>query len=160
MTDLRTELRIERVHGEAETLLQDWQYVHNLIIPADPLPLDAVRERSGRNHLEVAYLGDVLVGCSTVRPPSEDPTIATVIARVLPEYRGRGLGALLHESNMAKARELGATAVETVVLGSNPEGLRFAEAHGFTVIEEYLLEPGDTVPWFTLSRAVDGDAQR
>jgi hypothetical protein len=34
--------------------------------------------------------GDDLVGCSTVRPPEGEDAVATVIARVLPAYRGRG----------------------------------------------------------------------
>ncbi|MER5934808.1 GNAT family N-acetyltransferase [Streptomyces sp. NPDC002054] len=152
MTD--TDLRFERVRPGAESLLLDWQYVHNLIIPADPLSLADVRERSGRNHLDVAYLGDTLVGCSTVRPPAEDPATATVIARILPDHRGAGLGTRLYEHALAAARALGATTVETVVLGSNPDGLRFAAAHGFTEIERYFLEPGDTVPWHTLSRSI------
>ncbi|MEV8536823.1 GNAT family N-acetyltransferase [Streptomyces sp. NPDC051211] len=151
---MTNDLHIEKVHAGTEHTLLDWQYVHNLIIPADPLSLEDVRERSGRNHLEVAYLGDTLVGCSTVRPPAEDPATATVIARILPDHRGRGLGTKLYEHNLAKARELGATTVETVVLGSNPEGLRFAAAHGFVETERYFLEEGDTVPWYTLSRAV------
>lgn len=62
-------LRIEPVD---EATLEDRRHVHNAIIPPAPLSLDEVRERAGRNHLEVAYLGDVLVGCSTVRPPVED----------------------------------------------------------------------------------------
>jgi hypothetical protein len=54
-------LRIEPVD---ETTLEDWRHVHNVIIPTASLSLEEVRERAGRNHLEVAYLGDVLVGCS------------------------------------------------------------------------------------------------
>lgn len=142
-----SDLRIEPVSGEA--LVRDWQYVHNLIIPTDPLSLDDVRERAGRHRLEVAYLGDTLVGCSTVRPPTADTAAATVIARVLPEHRRQGLGARLYVHALAYARALGATVIETVVLESNPDGLRFAEAQGFVEIERYLL-PGDTVPFVDL----------
>lgn len=39
--------------------------------------------------------------------------------------------------------------IETVVLFSNLDGLRFAKNHGFAETERYLL-PGDTVPWITL----------
>ena len=143
-------VRIERVDGE--TMLRDWQYVHNEIIPTYELSLDEVRERAQRNHLEVAYLGDVLVGCSTVRPPADDPEAATVIARVLPAYRRRGIGGELYARGVQRAREFGATAIETIVLASNIDGLRFAQARGFTEIESYLL-PGDTVPFLTLRRA-------
>ncbi|MDX6348369.1 MAG: hypothetical protein QOF84_3159 [Streptomyces sp.] len=142
-------LRIARVDDD-EAMLQDWQYVHNLIIPTAVLSLDEVRERAQRNQLDVAYLGDVLVGCMTVRPPtSDDPSTATVIARVLPGHRGQGFGGELYEQGLAQARKLGADVIETVVLASNPDGLRFAQSQGFVEVEEYLL-PGDTVPWFTL----------
>ena len=150
MTVLRTDLRVEPVDDEAR--LRDWRQVHNAIIPTDPLTLDQVRERAGRNRLTVAYLGDVLVGCATVRPPVDGSSTATVIARVLPAHRRRGIGAQLYAGELARARELGADTVETVVLGSNQDGLRFALAHGFVEVETYLL-PGDTVPYTDLRLA-------
>jgi len=139
------ELRIDQVDGE--TMLRDWQHVHNEIIPNAVLSLDEVRERVQRHHLEVAYLGDVLVGCSTVRPP--EPEAATVIARVLPEYRGQGIGRQLYERGLAVARDLGASVIETIVLASNVDGLRFAQQRGFVETERYLL-PGDNDPFVTL----------
>jgi hypothetical protein len=39
--------------------------------------------------------------------------------------------------------------IETVILTSNADGLRFAQAHGFVEVERYVL-PGETVPWITL----------
>jgi GNAT superfamily N-acetyltransferase len=140
-----SELRIDQVDGE--TMLRDWQHVHNEIIPNAVLSLDEVRERVQRHHLEVAYLGDVLVGCSTVRPP--EPDAATVIARVLPEYRRQGIGRQLYERGLAVARDLGASLIETIVLASNVDGLRFAQQRGFVETERYLL-PGDTDPFVTL----------
>ncbi|WP_269859190.1 GNAT family N-acetyltransferase [Streptomyces sp. RPT161] len=142
-----SDLRIEQPDSDAE--FEDWRYVHNVVIPTHILSLDEVRERAQRNHLEVAYLGDALVGCSTVRPPTADTTIATVIARVLAEYRGRGFGEELYARGLRRARELGAEAVETVVLSSNVDGLRFAQKHGFFEVERYLL-PGETIPWISL----------
>lgn len=143
------DLRIETPVDDAA--LRDWQHVHNAIIPTAPLSLDEVRERVRRNHLEVVYLADALLGCSTLRPPLPDDATrtATVIVRVLPAYRGRGHGAALCARGIAQARGLGARTVETVVLASNPEGLRFAQAHGFEEFERYVL-PGDTVPFVTL----------
>lgn len=145
-------LRSERVLADgagSEAALRDWQYVHNLIIPTDELPLEAVRERSGRNVLDVAYLGDTLVGCMTVRPPADGSATATVIARILPAYRGRGFGRALYERGLAQARQLGAEVIETVVLASNPEGLAFARANGFVEFDRYVL-PGDTIPFVDL----------
>ncbi|MEU8033292.1 GNAT family N-acetyltransferase [Streptomyces sp. NPDC049099] len=150
-----SDLRIQVVDDDAS--IHDWQYVHNVIIPGDVLSLDDVRARAGRNRMEVAYLGDVLIGCTTVRPPTEDNgATATVIARVLPEYRRRGLGTQLYERALGQARALDAQVIETVVLASNPDGLRFAHQHGFVELERYLLREGDTVPWIDL-RLASGD---
>ncbi|MFJ5677657.1 GNAT family N-acetyltransferase [Streptomyces sp. NPDC093097] len=132
-----------------DTALTHWQHVHNTLVPTHLLSLDEVRERAGRNHLEVAYLGDELVGCSTVRPPADETRTATVIARVLPAHRGRGFGTELYARGLDRARELGARVIETCVLSSNEDGLRFAEQHGFAEIDRYLL-PGDTIDWVDL----------
>jgi GNAT superfamily N-acetyltransferase len=139
-------LRIVPV-GDDVTLL-DWQRVHNEIIPTAPLSVDEIRERRTRNVLEVAYHGDVLVGCSTVRPPSDETSAAVVIARVLPAYRRRGFGEAIYQHCLARGRELG-DGIETHILSSNTDGLRFAAARGFVEVETYLL-PGDTVPFVEL----------
>lgn len=141
-----TDLRIVRVD---DTTLVDWQYVHNTIIPTAALSLTEVGERARRNRLAVAYLGEVLVGCSTVRPPAPGTPVATVIARVLPAHRGRGFGAQVYARALAEARGLGAEVIETCVLESNPEGLRFALSRGFAETDRYVL-PGDSVPFIDL----------
>ncbi|MEU9854672.1 GNAT family N-acetyltransferase [Streptomyces sp. NPDC047974] len=141
------ELRVVPVAGGRESA--DWRAVHNAVVPTAVLSEDEVRERAGRNRLDVAYLGGVAVGCSTVRPPDGETAAATVIARILPEYRGRGFGTVLYERGLAHAGTLGGDGVETVVLASNGEGLRFARARGFTEVERYVL-PGDTIPFVTL----------
>jgi len=73
----------------------------------------------------------------------------------------KGLGSLLRclifafSGRMATtrwARELGAEVIETVVLSSNEDGLRFALKHGFVETERYLL-PGDSIPWIDLRLA-------
>ncbi|MFF3615834.1 GNAT family N-acetyltransferase [Streptomyces sp. NPDC002580] len=143
-------LRIETPDDEAR--LADWRYVHNVIVPPAAMSLDDVRERVRRNRLEVAYLDDVLVGCTTVRPPAGDTATATVIARVLAPFRGRGFGAELYARGLEQARASGAEVIETVVLAANEDGLRFAERHGFVEIERYVL-PGGTVEWVDLRLA-------
>ncbi|MFC7260849.1 GNAT family N-acetyltransferase [Streptomyces lutosisoli] len=143
-------LRIEQPDDEAR--LKDWQHVHNVIVPPAAMSLDEVRERVRRNHLEVAYLGDVLVGCTTVRPPTDDTATAMVIARVLAEHRGQGFGEELYVRGLKQARELGAEVIETVVLAANEDGLRFARKHGFIEIERYVL-PGETAEWVDLRLA-------
>lgn len=140
-------LRIAPVDGDA--MVRDWRHVHNAVIPTHLLSLDDVQERAGRHRLAVGYLGETLVGCSTMRPPTPEEPVATVIARVLPAHRGQGFGQALYARALEQARGTGAEVVETVVLASNVSGLRFARARGFTEVEEYLL-PGETVPWWTL----------
>lgn len=134
---------------DADADLDAWRHVHNVIVPPAALSVDEVRERAGRNLLEVVHRGDVLVGCTTVRPPRGDTATATVIARVLPEHRGRGYGEELYARGLCQARAQGAEVIETVVLASNEEGLRFALKRGFTEIERYVL-PGDTAEWIDL----------
>jgi GNAT superfamily N-acetyltransferase len=146
VSDLRFE-PVQAVGGEATIL--DWQHIHNRIIPTAPLSVVDIQDRARRNHLEVAYLDDVVVGCSTVRPPAGDTATATVIARVLPEHRRRGLGEQIYRRALATARGLGARVVETVVLVSNEDGLRFAHHHGFVEIERYVL-PGHTIAFVDL----------
>jgi GNAT superfamily N-acetyltransferase len=144
------ELRIEPV--DSDKVVEDWQLVHNAIIPADPLSLADIRERLQRNRLEVAYLRDELVGCITVRPPSPDTAAATVIVRVLAEHRRHGFGRQLYARALAQARALGAKEIETIVWASNVEGLRFAVANGFVEVSSYL-PPGEEVPYVTLRLA-------
>jgi len=142
-----SDLRIQRPDDDAG--LNDGRPVHNATIPTHHLSLDEVRERARRHRLELAYLGDVLVGCSTVRPPADDTLTATVIARVLDAHRGQGFGEELHARGLNQARELGATVIDTVVLSSSEDGLRFARKHGFVETQRYLL-PGESVPWIDL----------
>lgn len=130
-------------------MLEQWRHVHNVIVPPAAMDLADARERSERYLLENAYVGDVLVGCSTVRPPEEAGGTATVIARVLPEHRRRGYGTVLYEKGLAHARVLGAGAVETCVLAVNEDGLRFAAARGFVELEQYVLD-GMSDVWIDL----------
>ncbi|GAA3540649.1 hypothetical protein GCM10022235_05230 [Kribbella ginsengisoli] len=139
-------LRIEHVMDGPG--LSDWQLVHNEIIPTDPLPLDVISERAQRRRLTVAYDGDVPVGCATVRPPEDDTPAATLIVRVLPAHRRQGFGDQFYRAELPHALAL-SDSVDTIVLESNQDGLRFALSHGFVEIERYLL-PGDTIPFITL----------
>jgi GNAT superfamily N-acetyltransferase len=136
-----------------EQTVADWQRIHNEIIATDPLSLDDVRERSGRHRLELAYVDapgqQSAVGNSTVRRPTGDGG-AMVIARVLPAYRRRGIGTLLHERGLEVALSWAdERPVETVVLASNEDGLAFALARGFVEVERYTL-PGATIPYVAL----------
>lgn len=141
-----------RVVPAAPDRLAEWRQVHNEIIATSPLSEDEVAERSGRHHLTVGYVGDTLVGCATVRPPSGDSGTATLIVRVLEPFRRRGLGTAYLEHTMADVRALGPGRIETVVLESNADGLRFARRHGFVEHDRYVVDD-QTVPFIDLHLA-------
>ncbi|MEU6351769.1 GNAT family N-acetyltransferase [Streptomyces sp. NPDC047072] len=146
------ELRIEAVVGDA--MAEQWRHVHNVVVPPAAMSIEDVRERVGRYRLVNGYLDDVLVGCSTVRPP--EAGVATVIARVLPEFRGRGFGGALYEKGLDHALALGAEVIETCVLAVNEDGVRFAEARGFVEVDRYTLD-GESDVWIDLRlRAAGG----
>jgi len=107
-------LRIAPVRSAAVTL---WRDIHNATIPAHTLTSDDVLERLTRNSLTLAYDGDELVGNATIRPPRPDTMTATVIVRILPEYRRQGFGSEYLSAMLAEARGMGARRIETVVFG-------------------------------------------
>ncbi|WP_344315482.1 GNAT family N-acetyltransferase [Fodinicola feengrottensis] len=145
-------MRIEPVD---ERTLHDWREVHNVIIPNAALSVEEVRERIGQNHLTVAYVDDTLVGCATVRPPAGPDRTATVIVRVLAAHRRRGYGQRFYESELARAYELGAGAIETVVLVTNVDGVRFAQSRAFVEVDRYFPEDGSAA--FLTMRLDGGD---
>jgi GNAT superfamily N-acetyltransferase len=131
--------------------LRDWKHVHNEIIRAGQLSDEQVRVRARKHHLEVAYLGDDPVGCTTVRRPTGLDARVVVIVRVLPPYRRRGIGGTLLVRAQKQAHRIGAGRIETIVWAANLEGLRFAEVHGYTEVDRYLIS-GEDVPYVTLRR--------
>jgi GNAT superfamily N-acetyltransferase len=144
-----------RVVSVAIDTLADWQSIHNVIIPTSPLSVPAVAERSGRYRLTLGYHDADLVGNATLRPPADDVPMATVIVRILPEFRGRGFGSQYLESVLSDARSLGAQRIETQVLASNADGLSFAQNRGFVEFNRYLLD-GHSIPFIELYLAEEG----
>jgi GNAT superfamily N-acetyltransferase len=129
-----------------------WRDIHNAVIPAHTLTSDDVRERMTHNSLTLAYDGADLVGNATIRPPGPDSMTATVIVRILPQYRRKGLGSAYFADMLAEARSMGARRIETVVLASNEDGLAFAGRHGFVEFDRYVLD-GETATYVGLCLA-------
>lgn len=128
-------LRVVSASGE---LLEVWRDVHNTVIAAGPLTSQEVAERAARFDLSLAYLDDLLVGNATVRAP-EDGAV-TVIVRILPEHRRRGLGSEYLLALLAPLRDRGIERINTVVLAANVEGLAFAYRHGFVEVGRYVKD--------------------
>ena len=137
--------------------LEDWRAIHNAIVPTHLLSESDVAERAGRNRLTLGHDGDELVGNATVRPPQPDSGVATVIVRILPAYRRRGLGSAYLRAELAYARSLDPRRIETVVLASNADGLAFAVARGFVEHDRYVL-PGESTAFIDLHLADRGSA--
>ncbi|MFJ3169587.1 GNAT family N-acetyltransferase [Streptomyces roseus] len=80
-----------------------------------------------------------------------------MIARILPAHRGQGLGTALYAHGLAEARALvpAPDTIETIVLASNEDGLRFALSNGFAESDRYTLD-GATVPYVHLRRPAGG----
>ena len=133
----------------ADDTREAWRAIHNQIIPTDPLSAEDVAERAARNHLTLAYVGGVLIGNATLRPPTVESATATVIVRILPEFRRRGYGSAYLASMLEAARATGAARIETVVLASNEDGLAVALAPGFVEFDRYALAP-DAIPFVVL----------
>jgi ribosomal protein S18 acetylase RimI-like enzyme len=74
---------------------------------------------------------------------------ATVIVRVLPQYRRKGRGSEYLAAMLAEARGMGARRIETVVLASNQDGLAFAGRHGFVEFDRYVID-GETTAYVGL----------
>ena len=119
-----------------------WGQIHNRIIPADPLSEDDIRQRMSRHRLTLAYDREVAVGNATLRPPAHGSGTATVIVRVLPEFRGRGYGTEYANWILSQAVNLDIDRIETVVLATNETGLRFALRMGFLECDRYTLNGG------------------
>jgi GNAT superfamily N-acetyltransferase len=139
---------LQTVRADDEPALDDWRQVHNVIVPTDELTADEVRERSQRHRLEVTYLREVLVACTTVRPPILPEGAATVIVRVLPDWRRKGIGSALYERSLGIARGLGAEHIETVIWAANVDGLLFAEKRGYAEVSRE--ESDDDLPFIRL----------
>jgi GNAT superfamily N-acetyltransferase len=142
-----TDLLLAPVGDEASGAA--WREVHNEIVPGAPLSLEQVVDRSRVYALDLALLDGVVVGCSTVRPATDEEPV-TVIVRILPPHRRRGLGTAFLAHALRRAEELGAVRIQTIVLASNTDGWDFALRRGFAETERYTLE-GDTVPYVHLA---------
>jgi len=131
----RMSLTILPVNAE---LLEQWREVHNSVIVSMQLTAEDVAERAVRNTLTVGYVDAVLVGNATVRAPEDG--VITIIVRVLPEHRRKGLGSEYLKELLCQTSTSRVGQIKTVVLAANVDGLAFAVHHGFTETTRYEVD--------------------
>ena len=118
--------------AETAADLAGWCEVWNAITPREPIRVDELERRIARQP-ERLYLVAEDVGAGCVAPTDSSGRIYVGV-RVLPEARGRGLGSALLSPVMDHARSLEPDWLSTMVSGSEPDSVAWAERRGF---EEY-----------------------
>ncbi|MDQ2847834.1 MAG: hypothetical protein M3Y77_16115 [Actinomycetota bacterium] len=145
-------MTLEIVRVRDDSAAAEWRAVHNLVIATAPLSADDVRDRVVQHRLALAYADGVLVGNSTVRPATQTEP-ATVIVRILPAWRRRGLGTEYFHRLTTQDPSLLGQDVATVVLTANRDGLAFCARHGFVEVERYEVDGSEYADFIRTSPA-------
>lgn len=129
------ELRVVATDADYES----WAAIKTAVVPNEPTTADQVRasDEDGRLLL-LASVDGVDIG-SGVAGPSSFGGRAFIAARVLPEYRRRGVGAELVRALSDHARALGRDGVNAFVYADEPHSISFAERCGLVEVD-YQLE--------------------
>ena len=129
------ELRVVATDADYEA----WAVIKTAVVPNEPTTAQLVRagDEDGRLLL-LASVDGADVGCG-VAGLSDFGGRAFMAARVLPEYRRRGVGAELVRALSDHARALGRTGVNAFVYADEPHSLAFAEHLGLAEVD-YQLE--------------------
>lgn len=157
-------LRVRVADPEAD-LARIVEFQNRYARPAMVTPVEMARvfERHNPQPKRLALLvedadGNVVAACSV----SDGGTFARKDGsfsgglRVAPEHRRRGIGGALLERLEAHAREHGAPRITTSARGDEPNGVRFAERHGYRETNRRYNSFLD-VQAFDLSRFEDPD---
>ena len=108
-----------------------------------PAAVRAMREASPES-LRLALLVEGPAGVAATGATSDGGVFRSadgtwrVSLRVAPEWQRRGIGGALLESLEAHARENSAPRLVAAVNGTDPEGARFAERHGYRAYHERI----------------------
>lgn len=122
------------------------------ITPREPMTAEQLQRRKERQP-ERLYLLAEDEGCGVglgIVAPSDSPGRMHVGARVLPEFRRRGIGSAIYEQLLQRARSVGPEWISTQVSDSDRESVTWAEHRGFEEHQrqvELILElKGDERP--------------
>ncbi|MFD1737632.1 GNAT family N-acetyltransferase [Bacillus salitolerans] len=111
----------------------DCAFVTNQLSPKEPISPDVLKESKAHDpnfSLWVARFNHEVVG-SAVCAPSSSPGQAFAMLRVLPNWRGKGIGELLYEQVSKHARSLSLFSLQGRVRESEDHTIDFLTKRGF-----------------------------
>lgn len=124
---------------ETDADLETWAELKSTVVPNEPVTAEQIvaSEEEGRLLL-LAELDGVTVGCG-IAAPSHFGGRAFIAARVLAEYRRRGIGTELLRALSDHASSLGREGVNAFVYADEAHSIAFAEHFGLAEAD-YQLE--------------------
>jgi mycothiol synthase len=129
------ELRV----ADSDADLELWAAIKTRVVPDGPVTGAQLRQQGEPERLLLlAELDGVLAGCG-IGARSGFRGGAFLAARVLPEFRRRGVGAELVRALAEHGRALGLDGVNTFVAADDPDSIAFAERFGLGEVD-YQLE--------------------
>jgi mycothiol synthase len=115
---------------------EDCTAINNQVSPHMPVTAEqiehALTSREPRSRLFLARVGGTAAGSGYVSPSSAGPHALYAMVRVVPEFRGRGIGRALYAALSDHGRELGREWLWGRVRDDDTETLTIVLAHGFT----------------------------
>jgi GNAT superfamily N-acetyltransferase len=123
---------------ETDAQLGAWAELKSAVVPNEPVTVEQLRAAEPGRLLLLAELDGRLAGCG-IASPSNFGGRVFLAARVLPEFRRRGVGRALVAALAEHGRSLGRTGVNAFVYADEPHSIAFAVSLGLAEAD-YQLE--------------------
>jgi GNAT superfamily N-acetyltransferase len=131
-------IRVRTVESSGD--LETWAQLKSAVVPNEPVTADQLRANDEEGRLLVlAELDGAPAGCG-VAALSHFAGRVFVAPRVLPAFRGRGIGAALFERLVEHARSLGRDGLIALVDAAEPASIAFAERCGLEAVDYQLQQ--------------------
>ena len=135
---------IELRQADSPAELETWAQLKSTVVPNEPVTAQQlIQTTTGDRLLLLAYVNGAVAGCG-IAALSDFGGRAFVAARVLPQFRRRGVGTALVRALAGHGRGLGRDGVNAFVYADDPGSMAFAEHFGLTETD-YQLEQTRTV---------------
>ena len=127
--------RLHRVSSRED--LQAWVDVRNAVVPNEPTSLEEMQVDEEGRLLLLATIDGIVAGCGIARR-SHFAGRGFVAPRVLPAFRGRGIGTMVMRALCDHVRDLGRNELTFFVAADDPGSIAFADRFGHEV--DYRLQ--------------------